>query len=203
MSDLTNNLIPTGTLIGTLSVGAGTTDYNALDNKPSINDVTLTGNKTSSDLGLVSSGSLATVATTGNFGDLTGTPRYTYTIDLGMTTSMQVINTSTYEYVNLHLTPVTTNIEKGEYTYILFMNAKWTNSSYQFHAGLEIDGTLKAAGNSFAQPQDNTTCMFFGNISVGTTGNHSFKVMSKVSSAGKEVSIMSYTSVMCLLIRRT
>ena len=32
----------------------GTTDYNALDNKPKINDVELKGNKTSSDLGLQS-----------------------------------------------------------------------------------------------------------------------------------------------------
>lgn len=32
--------------------GGGTTDYSALSNKPSINDVTLSGNKTASDLGL-------------------------------------------------------------------------------------------------------------------------------------------------------
>lgn len=34
--------------------GGGTTDYSALNNKPTINNVTLTGNKTSSDLGLQS-----------------------------------------------------------------------------------------------------------------------------------------------------
>ena len=33
--------------------GGGTTDYTDLSNKPSINSVTLSGNKTSSDLGLV------------------------------------------------------------------------------------------------------------------------------------------------------
>lgn len=33
--------------------GGGTTDYTDLDNKPSINNVTLSGNKTSADLGLV------------------------------------------------------------------------------------------------------------------------------------------------------
>ena len=32
--------------------GSGTTNYNDLSNKPSINDVTLSGNKTSSDLGI-------------------------------------------------------------------------------------------------------------------------------------------------------
>ena len=35
-----------------LSGSAGTTDYTDLENKPSINDVTLSGNKTTSDLGL-------------------------------------------------------------------------------------------------------------------------------------------------------
>lgn len=34
--------------------GGGTTDYTSLTNKPSINSVTLSGNKTSADLGIVS-----------------------------------------------------------------------------------------------------------------------------------------------------
>ena len=34
------------------SGSGGTTDYNALTNKPSINGITLTGNKTSVDLGM-------------------------------------------------------------------------------------------------------------------------------------------------------
>ena len=34
--------------------GSGTSNYNDLNNKPSINSVTLSGNKTGSDLGLVS-----------------------------------------------------------------------------------------------------------------------------------------------------
>lgn len=36
-----------------ISGGGGTTDYNDLENKPSINNVTLSGNKTLSDLGIV------------------------------------------------------------------------------------------------------------------------------------------------------
>ena len=36
----------------------GTTDYTELENKPSINGVTLSGNKTASDLGLISAASL-------------------------------------------------------------------------------------------------------------------------------------------------
>lgn len=37
---------------------SGTTDYTELENKPQINSVTLSGNKTASDLGLISSASL-------------------------------------------------------------------------------------------------------------------------------------------------
>lgn len=62
--------------------GGGTTDYDLLDNKPSINSVTLTGNQTTTTLGLFSGDyddltnkpSLATVATTGDYDDLIDKP---------------------------------------------------------------------------------------------------------------------------------
>ena len=62
-------------LVGTFgTTGGGTTNYNDLINKPSINNVTLQGNKTGLQLGLVSSTDLATVATTGSYNDLTNKP---------------------------------------------------------------------------------------------------------------------------------
>ena len=62
-------------LVGTFgTTGGGTTNYNDLVNKPSINNVELQGNKTGSQLGLVSSTDLATVATTGSYNDLTNKP---------------------------------------------------------------------------------------------------------------------------------
>ena len=62
-------------LVGTFgTTGGGTTNYNDLINKPSINNVTLEGNKTGSQLGLVSSTDLATVATTGSYNDLINKP---------------------------------------------------------------------------------------------------------------------------------
>ncbi len=54
--------------------GGGTSDYNDLTNKPSIANVTLSGNKTLADLGIAASADLATVATTGAYSDLTGKP---------------------------------------------------------------------------------------------------------------------------------
>ena len=62
--------------------GGGTSDYDDLDNKPSINSVTLTGNLTTTDLGLFSGDyddltnkpELAEVATSGDYDDLINTP---------------------------------------------------------------------------------------------------------------------------------
>ena len=53
---LNGNLTSITNLIGSLSSGGsgGTSNYNDLSNKPSINGVTLSGNKTTSDLGLFS-----------------------------------------------------------------------------------------------------------------------------------------------------
>lgn len=51
---LTGALSNSGTLTGQIAIGSGggTTDYNDLSNKPSINSVTLSGNKTTSDLNI-------------------------------------------------------------------------------------------------------------------------------------------------------
>ena len=60
--------------------GGGSTNYNDLSNKPSINNVTLQGNKSLTDLGIQPSGDyvtpsdLSSVATTGNYSDLNGKP---------------------------------------------------------------------------------------------------------------------------------
>lgn len=61
--------------------GGGTSDYDELSNKPSINSVTLSGNKTSSDLGLADKTVVATTQPAGgmlpdavyNLGELSGT----------------------------------------------------------------------------------------------------------------------------------
>lgn len=52
-------------------------DYSDLTNKPSIENVTLSGNKSASDLGLVKSSDLATVATSGSYNDLDNKPTIT------------------------------------------------------------------------------------------------------------------------------
>ena len=74
--ELNGTLTPEANLVGTFgtSGGGGTNNYNDLINKPSINGNTLQGNKTSQQLGLMPYTSLATVATSGSYDDLTNKP---------------------------------------------------------------------------------------------------------------------------------
>ena len=68
--ELEGTLTNSANLTGTFGSegGGGTSNYNDLINKPSINSVTLQGNKTASQLGF------ANVATSGSYDDLTNKP---------------------------------------------------------------------------------------------------------------------------------
>lgn len=198
--DLTQNIIPSGQLIGTLAVGAGTTDYNALENKPQINSVTLSGNKTGADLGLVSASDLATVATTGSYADLLDKPVYTQVINLGYNTANKVINTTSLADILNNPTTVTT--AAGTYTYMIILNAGWEIASGNFYTALNVDGSNNNANTTYAAPQANSMCIFFGEITL-TAGQHTINVKGRVSgTAGKEVTIPSYASVTVLLVRK-
>ena len=75
MSELNGTLTSSVNLVGSFGgASTGTSDYNELSNKPSINGVELSGNKTGAQLNLVSDSDLATVATTGNYNDLLHKP---------------------------------------------------------------------------------------------------------------------------------
>ena len=63
-----SDIIPEGILYGNLGVGSGTTNYNDLDNKPQINSVTLQGNKTASELGLVGTADIPVTSVNGETG---------------------------------------------------------------------------------------------------------------------------------------
>lgn len=63
-----SDIIPEGILYGNLGVGSGTTNYNDLDNKPQINSVTLQGNKTASELGLVGTADIPVTSVNGEKG---------------------------------------------------------------------------------------------------------------------------------------
>lgn len=195
-NNLLNNLIPSGTLIGQLAIGGGTTDYNALENKPSINDVPLSGNKTTADLGLFS----------GSYNDLTDKPtiptlpnRYSFLLQFGMLSAAEYITSTDFVQIASNYSYNIT--EPGGYMFVLLINAEWSQGAYQFYAGLDMDGTTTTANNSFAIAQGNATVFFVGTINIPTAGNKNFKVMAKVSNADKNVKIEPFTSIMGLLIK--
>lgn len=64
MNDINMVIEPSEEISFEISKQEGTSDYNSLSNKPSINNVELSGNKTTSDLGLFS----------GDYDDLTNKP---------------------------------------------------------------------------------------------------------------------------------
>ena len=68
MPDLHGQLTPQGNLNGTLNTIVYADNYNVLENKPSINSVTLQGNKTASDLGLATPEDITVTSVNGETG---------------------------------------------------------------------------------------------------------------------------------------
>ena len=68
MPDLHGQLTPQGNLNGTLNTIVYASNYNVLENKPSINSVTLQGNKTASELGLATPEDITVTSVNGETG---------------------------------------------------------------------------------------------------------------------------------------
>ena len=94
-------LTTNGSTLSWASVSTGTSDYSSLTNKPSINSVTLSGNKTSSDLGLQPA--LATQTVYSAKGSATKVPQIT-TNNLGQVTSITEVTISQPTVNNATLT---------------------------------------------------------------------------------------------------
>lgn len=197
--NLTQNLIPSGQLIGTLTVGSGTTDYNALENKPSINSVTLSGNKTASDLGLVASNAISAVGLSGNYSDLLNIPVMVQLINLGYNTTLTSITSENYGDVLNSSTTV--EIPAGSYLYMILVNAYWDSDSYNFFGRLRIDTTNYSSNSTYAKSQDNGICVFFGDVNNLTSGSHQLNFQARVNGT-KTVNIPAYAAVTCVLFRK-
>lgn len=85
--------------------GGGTTNYNDLSNKPSINGVTLSGNKTSEDLGISGGGVLSLHEST-----MTSDSTYTY-YSIPKTAKLVTLATCHSSFNNYRRTPEVINIE--------------------------------------------------------------------------------------------
>lgn len=132
--------------------GGGTTDYDDLDNKPSINSVTLTGNQTTTTLGLFS----------GNYDDLTNKP----TIPAAQVNSdwdaasgvAQILNkpslatvATSGSYDDLTDKPTIPSVTPVDITSLITVtktSGEWSIDSYSaFKSGQTVQFTLTLKGN--------------------------------------------------------
>lgn len=159
-----------GTWVNANESGGGSSDYNLLLNKPSINSVPLTGNKTTAELGLFSGDyddltnkpTLATVATTGNYNDLSNRP----TIPAAQVNAdwdavagvSQILNkptlasvATTGDYDDLINTPTIPSVTPVDITNLITLtktSGEWTIDSYSaFKSGQTVQLTITLKGN--------------------------------------------------------
>lgn len=126
----------------------GEKDYANLNNKPSINGVTLSGNKTSSDLGLMPATTLATVATSGDYNDLSNKPTIPaaqVNADWNAASGVaQILNKPTIPTVPVQNAYKTVDVTSGGST--THVTASGGEDTIELEAGTNI--TLTATGKS-------------------------------------------------------
>lgn len=132
MPDLHGRLTPQGNLDGTLHTIVYANNYNSLDNKPSINSVTLQGNKTASELGLAVPADITVTSVNGETGAvvLDGTD----------------INYDSVTTVNEKLNDLQSQIENSG---VLAVNGKTgvvtlTGSDINYSAGVTLNSKIDA-----------------------------------------------------------
>lgn len=129
-------------------------DYGGLENKPSINNTTLIGNKTSSEIGVADAvhthtksditdfPTLATVATTGDYDDLSNKPSI-HNVPSGGTSGQILTKNSNTDY-----------------------DLKWSNAGSGTVNDVQVDGTSVVSSGIATIPKANST--HFGVVKIGT-----------------------------------
>ena len=148
--------------------GGGTSDYEDLDNKPSINSVTLTGNQTTTTLGLFSGDydeltnkpELAAVATSGDYDDLTNTP----TIPAAQVNSDWNAASGVAQILNKPTIPNLTPVDVTSQITITKSSGNWSVNTYSaYRTGNVVTLYIKFEGNGSAVNAGSNA--FQGNVS--------------------------------------
>jgi len=167
--------------------GGGTSNYNDLINQPSIGGTTLIGALGLSDIGAAADADLATVAKTGAYSDLIGTPPAqtvndgTLTIQKnGVTDTTFTANQSTNSTVNIVTDTWTTEktLSEGD-TYAVFDNL---NTSYDYMPFIQCaDGEIPPKKNSIVFSGTSCTVTFTAVTSAQTgSGGNSCKIKLRI-----------------------
>lgn len=160
--ELEGTLTNSADLVGTFGSegGGGTTNYNDLINKPSINSVTLQGNKTAAQLGF------ATVATSGSYDDLSNKP----TIPAAQVNSdwnassgvAEILNKPTIA-ANAAELPISGSDSTDTKTYIDGHIKEWTSLGY-----FQLDNNATGDWTLTNSVENATDLLFF--VSIDITG---------------------------------
>ena len=133
--NLNGERISTQSLTGRISVAGGTNDYNQLSNKPSINNVELSGNKTTSELGI-------------NIPDLTGYCKQTVTPAIGAGTTYDFTNFSDGAIIYVYRP---SDQSQADYTGIFIRATNWSRLiPIKAVANISVNGYILSNNTSAA-----------------------------------------------------
>lgn len=161
-------------LASDINVKPGTTDYNDLSNKPSINGIVLDGNKTATDLSLQS---YILLPNNTDFNTITEDGKYKFEINQNTNLNQPILNSLSYIWYVEHYNTSTNNsyqITQTQTEYAVYKRVKDNNAWSEWYqiagSGLDlpsnksIDITLQASGTTYTAPANG----YFTLLGTGT-----------------------------------
>ena len=195
--ELEGTLTNSANLVGNFGSegGGGTSNYNDLINKPSINSVTLQGNKTASQLGF------ANVATSGSYDDLTNKP----TIPAAQVNSDWNASSGVAEILNKPtLSAVATSGSYDDLTNKPTIPAAQVNSDWNAVSGVaEILNKPTVPANATDLPiSGNDTTDTKSYIDTGLSGkaNKSWTSIGTITDGGTGKNVSAYSEILVIVI---
>lgn len=112
--------------------------------------------------------------------------------------SAVTLNTTNYTDIKTQ----TFNLKAGSYIMIYFLNATWTQGSYQFYPALKVGSDYVASQYSYANAQTNGMCVFMGRVNIPSDGNITLGIAGRITNTAKVVTIPAYQEIGVFMISR-
>lgn len=112
--------------------------------------------------------------------------------------SAVTLNTTNYTDIKTQ----TFNLKAGSYIMIYFLNATWTQGSYQFYPALKVGSDYVASQYSYANAQTNGMCVFMGRVNIPSDGNITLGIAGRITNTAKTVTIPAYQEIGVFMISR-
>ena len=108
------------------------------------------------------------------------------------------LNTTNYTDINTQ----SFNLKAGSYIMLYFINATWTQGSYQFYPALKVGNEYVASQYSYANAQTNGTCVFMGRVTIPSDGSITLGIAGRITNTAKPVTIPAYQEIGVFMINR-